>query len=125
MRKIQLPRPLSQCDDAPHIEMINGDVILRYEDSDSEKVISVYFETVYGFIYTESEYISTLDYIHGCVEIEKSQWKESLLSAWELRERNRNEAFGGEPLKVSHFRMYFDEHGMYEILSKGISTKEL
>lgn len=40
-------------------------------------LISVCFETVYGFLYTESEYISTLDYVHGCVEIENSQWKES------------------------------------------------
>lgn len=125
MRIIQLPRPLSQCDEAPHIKMIDGDIILKYEDSESEEMISVCFETVYGFIYTETEYINTLDYVHGCVEIENSQWKELLLSAWELRDRNRNDAFGGESSKVSHYRMYFDEHGIYDVLCKEIIIKKL
>ncbi|GAU75494.1 hypothetical protein [Fusibacter sp. 3D3] len=124
MKPIQLPRPVSQCDESPRVEMINGDVILKYENSEYEEQIVINFKDVYGFKYTETEYIDTLEYIFGCVEIENSLWIESFLNAWELRERSRDDAFGGEPSKIIHYRLCFDEYGMYDILCKHMESEK-
>ena len=126
MKKIQLPKPTSQCDKEPYIEMKNGQIIIiySYEDEVVNSLISIKFKTVYSFTYTECEYISTLDYTFGLIEIDNSRIKSDLLTAWQLKNRLINEAFGGEVEKIKHYRLYFDEYGMYDIICKEIEIEE-
>lgn len=127
MKTIKLPKPTSQCDEAPKVEMKDSDIIIRYiyEDEVSNNLILIKFKTVYSFRYIEAEYIDTIEYINGLVEVENSKWKSDLLNAWKLRDRPENEAFGGAVVSVNHYRVYFDEYGMYEIICKEIETGEL
>lgn len=126
MKKIELPKPTSQCDEEPYVEMKNGDTIIKYlyEDEVSSNLVSIEFKTVYSFKYIENEYISTLEYTNGLIEVENSKMKSDLVDAWKLRDRLESEAFGGESLKVKHYRLYFDEYGMYEIICKEIEIEE-
>ncbi|WP_297430040.1 hypothetical protein [Clostridium sp.] len=107
MKKIHLPKTTSSCNEEPYIEMKNGQVIIRYlYEDDYEEVnslISVIFKSVYSFTYTECEYISTLDYEFGLVEIGNSKLKSDLLDIWQSRNRSISEAFGGEIEKVKHY----------------------
>jgi len=125
MKKIQLPKSTSECDE-PYIEMKGGDTIITYsyEDEVVYSLISIKFKTVYSFIYTECEYITTLDYTYGLVEIDNSEMKSNLLTAWQMRNRFINEAFGGEVEKIKHYRLYFDDYGMYDIICKEIEIEE-
>lgn len=127
MKTIKLPKPTSQCDEAPQVEMKDSDIIIRYiyEDEVSNNLILIKFKTVYSFRYIEAEYVNIIEYIHGLVEVENSKWKSDLLNAWKLRDRPENEAFGGEVISVNHYRVYFDEYGMYEIICKEIEIGEL
>lgn len=122
MIKIQLPKPTSQCDKEPYIEMENGQTIITYsyEDEFVDSLISIKFKTVYSFAYTECEYISTLDYDFGLIEIDSSKMKSELLKVWQLRNRLISEAFGGDVERVKHYRLYFDDYGMYDIICKEI-----
>lgn len=128
MAEIKLPKPTSQCNEEPYIEMKNGQVIIKYlYEDDYEEVnslVSVKFKSVYSFSYIECEYISTLDFCFGLTEVEDSKIKSELLTTWKLRNRDIDEAFGGEVEKIKHYRIYFDEHGMYNIICKGIEIKE-
>lgn len=128
MKEIKLPKTTSQCNEEPYIEMKNGQVIIRYlYEDDYEEVnslVSIKFETVYSFSYIECEYISTLEYKFGLVEIDDSKIKSELLTTWKLRNRAVDEAFGGEIEKIKHYRLYFDEYGMYDIICKGIEIEE-
>lgn len=126
MKKIQLPKPTSRCDEEPYIEMKNGKAIIRYsyEDGVLSSLISIKFKTVYSFAYTECEYVNTLDYTFGLIEFDDSRIKEDLLIVWQLRNRHINEAFGGEVEKIKHYRLYFDEYGMYDIICKEIEIEE-
>lgn len=127
MRNIELPKPTSQCSEEPCVEMKNGDATIKYlyEDEISNNLVSIKFKTVYSFTYTELEYITTLDYTNGLIEVDNSKMKNDLVDAWKLRGRHASEAFGGEGLKVKHYRMYFDEYGMYEIVCKEIEIEEV
>ncbi|EHI99781.1 hypothetical protein CDLVIII_3207 [Clostridium sp. DL-VIII] len=128
MKKIQLPKSTSQCNEQPHIEMKNSQVIIKYlyEDDFEEisSLVSIKFKTVYSFTYTECEYINTLDYSFGLIEVDNSKMKSDLLTSWQLRNRPIDEAFGGEVEKIKHYRLYFDEYGMYDIICKGIEIEE-
>lgn len=127
MKKIELPKPTSQCDEEPYVEIKNGDTIIKYlyEDEVSSNLVSIKFKTVYSFTYVENEYISTLEYINGLIEVGNSKMKNDLLDAWKLRDRVVDEAFGGELIKVKHYRIYFDEFGMYEVICKDIEIEEM
>lgn len=125
MKKIQLPKSTSQCDELS-IEMKCGDTIITYsyEDEIVYSLISIKFKKVYSFIYTECEYITTLDYTFGLIEIDNSEMKSNLLTAWQMRNGSISEAFGGEVEKVKHYRLYFDDYGMYDIICKDIEIQE-
>ncbi|MDR3594245.1 hypothetical protein [Clostridium sp.] len=126
MKEIKLPKPTSQCNEQPYIEMKNSQVIIRYlyEDEVVNSLISIKLKSVYSFIYTECEYITTLDYTFGLIEVDNSKIKSDLLTAWQLRNSVISEAFGGEVEKVKHYRLYFDEYGMYDIICKEIEIEE-
>jgi hypothetical protein len=126
MKKIQLPKPTNQYNEEPYIEMRNSQTIIRYsyEDETVNSLISIKFKAVYSFTYIECEYINTLDYTFGLIEIESSRTKSDLLTAWQFRNRPINEAFGGEVEKIKHYRLYFDEYGMYDIICKEIEIEE-
>lgn len=126
MKIIQLPKSTGQCDVAPYIEMKSNETIIKYvyEDELVSSIISIKFRTVYSFAYTENEYISTLEYTNGLAEIYNSKIKSDLVNAWQLRARPISQAFGGEIEKVKHYRLYFDEYGMYEIICKEIEIEE-
>ena len=126
MKKIQLPKPTSQCDEEPYIQMKNGQAVITYsyEDEVVNSLVSIKFKIVYSFTYTECEYISTLDYISGLIEVDNSKIKSDLLTTWQLRKRLISEAFGGEVERVKHYRLYFDEYGMYDIICKEIEIEE-
>ncbi|NRT88516.1 hypothetical protein [Clostridium beijerinckii] len=127
MKKIQLPKSTNQCDEEPYFEMKNGQIIIKYsyEDEVVNSLVSIKFKSVYSFTYTECEYISTLDYSFGLIEVEDSKVKDDLLSGWKLRNRPINESFGGEVEKVKHYRLYFDDYGMYDIICKDIEIEEI
>lgn len=126
MKKIHLPKPTSQCEEEPYIEMKNGQTIITYsyEDEVINSLVLIKFKTVYSFTYTECEYISTLDYSYGLIEVDDSRIKSDLLIAWQLRNKLINEAFGGEVEKIKHYRLYFNEYGMYDIICKDIEIEE-
>lgn len=126
MKIIQLPKSTGQCDETPHIEMKNNEVIIRYvyEDELVSSLITIKFKMVYSFTYTENEYTSTLDYASGLIEIDNSKVKSNLMNAWKLRDRPISQAFGGEVEKVKHYRLYFDEYGMYDIICKQIEIED-
>ncbi|BCZ47569.1 hypothetical protein psyc5s11_36360 [Clostridium gelidum] len=125
MKKIQLPKSTSQCDEL-YVEMKNADAIIKYlyEDEVVSNLVSIKFKTVYSLTYTECEYINTLDFTFGLVEIDNSKIKSNLLKIWQLRNGPISEAFGGEVEKVKHYRLYFDDYGMYDILCKEIEIEE-
>jgi len=125
MKKIELPKSTGQCNEV-YVEMKNADTIIKYlhEDKVVSNLVSIKFKTVYSLTYTECEYINTLDFIFGLVEIDNSKIKNDLLKNWQLRKRPISEAFGGEVEKVKHYRLYFDDYGMYDILCKGIEIEE-
>lgn len=126
MKKIQLPKPTSQCDEEPYIQMKNGQAIITYsyEDEVVNSLVSIKFKRVYSFTYTECEYISTFDYSFGLIEVDNSKIKSDLLTTWQLGKRLISEAFGGEVEKVKHYRLYFDDYGMYDIICKEIEIEE-
>lgn len=128
MKEIKLPKPTSQCNEEPHIEMKNSQVIIRYlYEDDYEEVnslVSVKFESVYSFSYIECEYINTLDFCFGLTEVEDSKIKSELLTTWKLRNGAIDEAFGGEVEKIKHYRLYFDEYGIYDIICEEIDIEE-
>jgi hypothetical protein len=128
MQIINLPYPTSFTAAGPIIEMRNANVIIRYDHSSNKKQASwtkITFDTVYGYKFTECEYISTLDYEFGLVDIPNSRWIRDLLDVW-VREGGNEEsrAFGGEPNKVHHYRLYFDDYGLHEILCKSLRIEE-
>jgi hypothetical protein len=126
MKIINLPKPTSQCDSTPNLEMRDSDVLIKYshEDEKSLNTITLKFCIVYGIKYTECEYTDTMEYIHGLAEIENSEWIESFIEAWKLRDRPEDDAFGGERTRLKHYRLYFRDFGMYEVLSKGLEITE-
>ncbi|AGF55330.1 hypothetical protein B0P06_000584 [Clostridium saccharoperbutylacetonicum] len=126
MKKIQLPKPTSQCEEEPYVQMNNSMVIIRYsyEDERLSSVISIKFKIIYSFTYTECEYMDTSDYTFGLVEIDNSRIKSDLLTVWDLKNRPIDEAFGGEVEKIKHYRLYFDDYGMYDIICKNIQIGE-
>jgi len=106
--------------------MKNADAVIKYlyEDEVVSNLVSIKFKTVYSLTYTECEYINTLDFTFGLVEIDNSKIKSNLLKIWQLRNSSISEAFGGEVEKVKHYRLYFDDYGMYDILCKEIEIEE-
>lgn len=84
MKKIQLPKSTNRCDKEPYIQMKNDQVIIRYscEDEAVNSIISIKFKLVYSFTYTECEYINTLNYSFGLIEVENSKIKSNLLTIW-------------------------------------------
>jgi hypothetical protein len=125
MKKIDLPKATSLIESAPSLHMLGADARLTYsvEERGKEYCTNILFQTVYGFLYTECEYVNTIEYCFGLVEIENSKWKNEFLDAWIMRERPIEDAFGGESFQVKHYRVYFDEYGMYDILCKNLKIE--
>jgi hypothetical protein len=128
MRVIPLPHTTDFTDSGPIVEMRNADFVIRYDYRDEARVIhwtKITFGIVYGFKYTEAEYIDTLDYEFGLVELQDSRWIQEMLDIW-IRERGGEKelAFGGELDKVHHYRLYFDDKGLYDIICKTLRIEE-
>lgn len=121
MKIIDLPKPTRECDFSPIVNLDGTNAIIKYGDEDNEA--NLRFSVLYGFKYTDFEYINTLDYTFGLVEIENSDWTYEFLDAWEKRDRKKEEAFGKEVSRIHHYRLCFDEYGMYDILCKGFSIE--
>lgn len=56
--------------------------------------------------------------MYGLVIIENSDWIQSLVGNFVLSESYADDAFGSEMNDVMHYRIYFDEVGLYEVVCK-------
>ena len=128
MKGIELPYPTSFTNSGPEVTFTNSDLTIKYDYVDDNKVVhwvTIIFEFVYGFNYIECDYTNTSNYKFGLVQIVGSDWIKRLENVWSQEyERDLKNIFGGELDKVKHFRIYFDDHGMYDIICKGILIAE-
>ena len=122
MKFIKLPIPTSQCDEGPLLSMDNSDITIKYDYYYDENIFwtTVRFEYVYAFKFLECKYIDTNDFCFGMVEIHEFDWIKELLKNWEKDNRSLKDIFGGELSKIHHYRMYFDDVGMFEIICKNM-----
>ena len=123
MKSIPIPKSTSECDTSPSVEIDETRVNIIYGGANESVLLS--FNKVYGFKYTDCEYINTLEYSFGLVEIENSQWISEFLDAWTKRGRPIEESFGREASRIHHYRLCFDEYGMYDILCKEFCVGKL
>jgi hypothetical protein len=123
MIKIELPRTTSFCDTQPNLYFGSNKLKIDYVDGESGDTVTVSFMNVYGFSFTESEYIDSTMFEFGCVEIQDSNFKEKYIESWIARGRDAKDSFGGTPQEIKHYRIYFDDFGMYDVLSKEISVE--
>jgi hypothetical protein len=124
MKIIKLPYKTSYTKSGPIIKMKDANVSIRYDYEDDRGQIlwtEIIFGIVYGYKYTEIEYIDTLEYEFGLVQIEDSKWKKQMHDIW-VKERGNDpeRVFGGEAEKVHHYRLFFDNDGIHEIICKAI-----
>lgn len=118
MKIIKLPKSTSECDSSPIVNLNGVNTIIKYGNENIQ--VEIFFKIVYGFKYTDFEYINTIEYAFGLVEIEDSGWINELLDSWKKRDRPISEAFGKELSKIHHYRLCFDEYGMYEVICKSL-----
>jgi hypothetical protein len=79
------------------------------------------FSNIYAFRYLEEDHIDVPEFIYGVAEVKSSDWIKELAEAWSIRYSSTpSRAFGNEPEKVRHYRIVFLEHGMYELICKGL-----
>jgi len=122
MRIIELPKSTRECDFSPIVNLYGTNAIIKYGEVNDAIILK--FNVLYGFKYTDFEYTNTLDYTYGLVEIENSQWTSEFLDAWAKRDRKTEDAFGKEVSQMHHYRLCFDEYGMYDILCKGFRVEK-
>ncbi len=122
MRIIDLPKATRESDFSPTMNFDGTNAIISY--GDEATTITLNFSVLYGFQYVDFEYINTLDYTFGLVEIENSQWTSEFIEAWAQRDRNKEDAFGKEASQILHYRLCFDEYGMYDILCKELRVEK-
>lgn len=122
MRIIDLPKSTRECDFCPIANLDGTSANIKYGEANNSIILK--FNILYGFKYTDFEYINTLDYVFGLVEIDNSQWTSEFLDAWAKRDRKTGDAFGKEVSQIHHYRLCFDEYGMYDILCKEFSVEK-
>lgn len=119
MKIIDLPISISEPYTSPIVILDEIGAIIKY--SGEEGSLIIIFDTVYGFKFTESEYIDTIDFIFGLVEIENSEWFSDFFDTWKEHGNKMEDSFCGEASHIHHYRLYIDDYGMYDILCKGFS----
>jgi len=93
----------------------SGNVVLKYLSE--EKTIQLSFLHVYAFDFVDFDYIKETDWQFGLELQESSEYIQKLVRGMSQEELQR--AFGGEYLKLQHYRLVIDDVGMYNIVCKG------
>jgi hypothetical protein len=120
MESITLPYTTSLTEEGPLVSLNRNDVEIKYDyfGEHGVKWVRLTFGTVYLFKFVESEYLNANDYLFGIVRVENSKLIGELVDNFILGGGDTASAFGGGIEKLMHYKIYFDDVGLYEIVCK-------
>jgi hypothetical protein len=117
-------------DDAPRVQVITRpqgnptDVMVEYISSKEDNVRNrLTFPSVFEYRWVDGDWDKVWphpeDYEFGLIEIEKSELIDRMVQSSLYRSRSIGERLGGvlKEVDVHHYRIGFDEHGIYDIVS--------